>query len=63
MMSDPADLSVREVTVREVIGGDGRRAIEISTEGEPSVWDVLGMLHYADEVCREQIRSATDDLD
>jgi hypothetical protein len=51
-----ADLSVREITVREVISPEGQRVIEIATEGEPSVWDVLGMLDYAAEVARQQIR-------
>lgn len=51
-----ADLPVREVTVREVISPEGQRVIEVTTEGEPSVWDVLGMLDYAAEVARQQIR-------
>lgn len=57
------DLPVRSVTIAEVIQDDGRRAIEISTDGEPSVWDVLGFLGYADEVCREQIRDSGAEWD
>lgn len=53
-----SDLPVRSVTIAEVIDDQGRRVIEITTEGEPSVWDVLGFLHYADEVSRVQIRAA-----
>jgi hypothetical protein len=52
------DLPVRSVTIAEVINDDGQRVIEISTDGEPSVWDVLGFLHYADKVSRMQIRQA-----
>jgi hypothetical protein len=51
-----SDLPVRSVTIAEVIDPAGRRVIEITTDGEPSVWDVLGFLHYADETCRQQIR-------
>jgi hypothetical protein len=53
-----SDLPIRSVTIAEVIDDDGRRVIEISTDGDPSVWDVLGFLHYADEVSRMQIRQA-----
>jgi hypothetical protein len=53
-----SDLPVRSVTIAEVIDPAGRRVIEITTDGEPSVWDVLGFLHYADEVSRQQIRDA-----
>jgi hypothetical protein len=52
------DLPVRSVTIAEVIDDNGRRVIEITTDGDPSVWDVLGFLHYADEVSRMQIRQA-----
>jgi hypothetical protein len=52
------DLPVRSVTIAEVIDDRGQRVIEITTDGDPSVWDVLGFLHYADEVSRMQIRAA-----
>jgi hypothetical protein len=54
------DLPVRSVTIAEVIDQHGQRVIEISTDGDPSVWDVLGFLHYADEVSRAQIRRAEE---
>jgi hypothetical protein len=52
------DLPVRSVTIAEVINDEGQRVIEITTDGDPSVWDVLGFLDYADEVSRMQIRAA-----
>lgn len=57
------DLPVRSVTIAEVIDTEGQRVIEISTDGEPSVWDVLGFVHYADEACRQQIRRAGAEWD
>lgn len=55
-MSQPNDLPIKSVTIQEVIDENGKRQIEITTDGEPSVWDVLGMCDYAIEVGREQIR-------
>jgi hypothetical protein len=55
---EPRDVSVHSVTVAEVFDSEGQRVIEVSTDGEPSVWDVLGLLEYAAEVGREQVRRA-----
>jgi hypothetical protein len=41
------NFTVRSITVTEVIGTHGERQLTIDVEGDPSQWDVLGMLDYA----------------
>jgi len=41
------DYTVHSVTVSEVMNSDGERCIAVTHEGDPSVWDVLGLLGWA----------------
>jgi hypothetical protein len=42
----PAELTIRSLTITEVITGDGERRLAVQTEGEPELWDMLGMLDW-----------------
>lgn len=44
-LSEP--MTTRSVTVREVIEHDGAVYLITETEGDPAVWDQIGMLQYA----------------
>ncbi len=60
-MTEPEPLQVRSVTIREAIDSDGERFLEIQSEGDPTLWDVLGMLGWATEVTRQQVDLRPDD--
>ena len=65
-MTDPADntdIVVRSVTVSVVLDGDGDNAITYETEGNPSDWDVLGLLAYADAAIRNRACFGGDEDD
>jgi hypothetical protein len=49
------DFTVRSITISELIGEDGGRYISVGAEGDPTPWDVLGMLEYAVEVARRDV--------
>jgi hypothetical protein len=51
-MTDEPDLVVRSVTVSVVIDHTGESSITYNTNGDPSDWDVLGMLEYASAALR-----------
>ena len=46
-MTEPEPMTTRSVTVREVIEADGSVYLMTETEGDPPVWDQIGMLRYA----------------
>lgn len=56
-----SDLSVKSVLIAEVIDMDGRRFMEINTHGDPTTWDVLGMLAFGTESARRQVKVGEDD--
>lgn len=49
------DLVCRSVTVAEVIDPDGQRWVTLDNDGDPSPWDLLGLLHYAIELVKRDI--------
>ena len=55
-MSDPEPLVVRSVTVSEVMEPDGQVHLLVTHEGDPSLWDQLGMLDAAAVSVRMDLR-------
>jgi len=65
-MTEPetvADYVVRSVTISNVIDATGREYITYDTEGDPSDWDVLGLIEYTAAVIRNAASLGTDDED
>lgn len=62
-MSDPEPIVVRSVTVSEVMDADGAQSLEVRYDGEPALWDVLGMLMGAVEAVRMDLRDVFRDND
>ena len=61
-MTEPvADYVVRSVTISSVIDPNGREYITYGTEGDPSDWDVLGLIEYVAAVIRNHAYLGTDD--
>ncbi len=56
-----ADYVVRSVTISNVIDATGREYITYDTEGDPSDWDVLGMIDYIAAVLRNHAALGTED--
>jgi hypothetical protein len=55
------DYTVRSITITEVIDTQGERQLTIDVEGDPSQWDVLGMLDYAQAAERSNARWPDDE--
>lgn len=49
------DLVIRSVTVREMLDATGKTSVEVVTLGDLTVWQVLGLLAYADVMARMQV--------
>lgn len=41
------DVPVKSVKVAELLDDNGRRVLDVTAEGEPTPWDVLGLLLFA----------------
>ncbi|HET6907833.1 MAG TPA: hypothetical protein VFH54_00715 [Mycobacteriales bacterium] len=72
-MTEPDDdgevMILRSVTVSEVMDREGTRILTVHTDGEPELWDMLGMLTAGVESVRFDlsrtwaINTDTDDTD